>query len=70
MVNRLEGNIYARPDERLLDVMNKEGRFLAMTDVVIKSISGKEMDHTDFLLVNCGQIVWAMERILEDDPPK
>ena len=67
LVNRIEGNIYARPSDRLLDVLNKGESFIAMTDVVVKSLQGKVLSHADFLLVNTEHIVWVRQQAIDDD---
>ncbi len=67
LVNRIEGNIYARPDERLADVLNKKHQFIPMTDVIVKSLQGKELYRSDFLLINSQQVVWLLQREIDED---
>ena len=62
LLNRIEGNIYIRPDERSKDAVNTDEQFIAMTDVSISNTQGKKIFDSDFLLVNRDHIVWIFPR--------
>ena len=56
----IHGKIHVRPEERLSDELNKEGNFLAITNVVIYGSEGQIMYETDFLSINRAQIIWIL----------
>ncbi|OGO34561.1 MAG: hypothetical protein A2W35_06065 [Chloroflexi bacterium RBG_16_57_11] len=60
LTNRIHGNIYVRPGERIKDQINQEDMFLAVTDAIIYDLSGEELYHCDFLLVNRAHLIWLM----------
>lgn len=60
LVHRLEGQVYAQPEERIKDAINSDDRFVAVTDVTIYNSQGKKIYESDFLLVNSDQIVWMI----------
>jgi hypothetical protein len=54
--HQLEGTIYIRPDERLIDMVNSADEFIAVTDV---SIIGSNNDFdTDFLTLSKSNTIW------------
>jgi hypothetical protein len=58
--NRIRGNIYVRPAERIKDQINREDMFLAVTDAIIFDPAGEELYHSNFLLVNREQLIWML----------
>lgn len=58
--NRIRGNIYVRPGERIKDQINQEETFLAVTDAVLYDLAGQELYRGDFLLVNREYLVWLL----------
>ena len=58
--NRIRGNIYVRPAERIKDQINQEDMFLAVTDAIIFDLAGEELYHSDFLLVNREHLIWLL----------
>jgi len=58
--NRIRGNIYVRPGERIKDQINLEDMFLAVTDAILYDLTGEELYRSDFLLVNREQLIWLM----------
>jgi Family of unknown function (DUF6812) len=58
--NRIRGNIYVKPGERIKDQINQEDLFLAVTDAILYDLAGEELYHADFLLVNREQLVWLL----------
>lgn len=60
LIHRIEGQIYARHEERVKDAINDKENFLAVTDGTIFNSQGKEIYKSDFMLVNSDQIVWII----------
>jgi len=58
--NRIRGNIYVRPAERIKDQINQEDMFLAVTEAIIFDQAGEELYHCDFLLVNREHLIWLL----------
>jgi hypothetical protein len=58
----IEGNIYIRPGERLLDDINQGENFLAVTDATISQTNGKVLHRTNFMAVNRTQILWLLSK--------
>jgi hypothetical protein len=56
--NRIQGNIYVRPDERVKDQINQAEMFLAVTEAIVYDLSGEELFRCEFLLVNREQLIW------------
>lgn len=56
--NRIRGNIYVRPGERIKDQINQEDEFLAVTDAILYDLSGEELYRRDLLLVNKAHLIW------------
>jgi hypothetical protein len=64
--NRIKGNLYVRPGERIKDQVNQEEMFLAVTEAVVCGLSGEELYRSSFMLVNREQLIWLMP---EDQGP-
>ncbi len=60
ILHRIEGEMYARVDERMKDAVNKNDQFVAVTNATVFSLQGKELAKANFLLVNRDQIVWMI----------
>jgi Family of unknown function (DUF6812) len=58
--NRIRGNIYVKPGERIKDQLNQEDLFLAVTDAILCDLTGEELYRADFLLVNREQLIWLL----------
>jgi hypothetical protein len=61
--NRIRGNIYIRPGERIKDQINQEDEFLAVTDAILYDQSGEELYRGDFLLVNKAHLIWLAPEV-------
>jgi hypothetical protein len=60
--NRIHGNLHARENERIKDVLNANEIFIALTQVHILDIHGTlELAKSDFLAINRNNIVWVIE---------
>ena len=65
--NRIHGMIHVRHESRLKDELNNEETFMAVTDVTIYDLSGKEQEYQrGFLAINRASIVWLV-LAAEDD---
>jgi hypothetical protein len=59
-VNRIRGNIYVRPGERIKDQISQENDFLAVTEAILYDFAGEELYRSDFLLVNKAHLIWIL----------
>lgn len=59
-LNKITGKIYLVPENRLIDELNSESKFLAVTDSQIFSMEDKILYSSEFLSVNCDQIIWVL----------
>lgn len=58
--NRIRGNIYVRPGERIKDQINQEDMFLAVTEAILYDLTGEELYRGDFILVNREHLIWLL----------
>ena len=58
--NRIRGNMYVRPGERIKDQINQEEQFLAVTEAILYDLAGEELYRCDFLLVNREYLIWLL----------
>lgn len=56
----IEGRIHIQPGERLKDGINQNEPFIAITDAVIRDLSGKEVYRGDFMAVNRSHVIWLL----------
>lgn len=63
-LERIEGNAYLIPDNRLLDMLNTDSQnFIAISDAKVYSLKdGRLLSEADFLAVNKEQIVLIVEK--------
>jgi hypothetical protein len=59
-VQKIEGKIHIRPDERIKDEMDRPEAFLAVTDATIFNADGTQMISSHFLTLNRAQIIWII----------
>ena len=55
---RIVGDMHVRPTERFKDEVNKDERFIAVTDAQVFNSRGEVIYQTDFMTVNLDQVVW------------
>jgi hypothetical protein len=71
ITNRIHGSIYVRPGERLKDELDQSTQFVAVTDAVIFGLSGDEIAHAEFMIINIDQLVWLIpEQNLDQSRPE
>lgn len=58
-LNRIEGKIFVRPDERIKDEMDRPDPFLAVTEARIYALDGIPITKAPFIAVNRAQIIWV-----------
>lgn len=63
---RIRGNVHVRRGDRLSDELNRENKFLAVTDAEIFSQAGELLYITDFLAINREHIVWLMPLVEQE----
>ena len=56
----IRGYVHVRKDERLSDELNKDYRFIAVTNAEIYNPQGETLYTSDFLVVNREHIVWLL----------
>ena len=59
-VHRIEGNVHIRPDERILDEIDRQDPFLPVTEAVIYNSDGTIFASTHFVALNRTQINWIL----------
>jgi len=60
--HRIEGNLYACLDERLIDALNKDEQYIAVTNAVVYNARGQQLYQSDFLVINRDHIVWIIPK--------
>jgi len=58
--NRIRGNVYIRPGERIKDQINQDDTFLAVTEAILYDLAGEELYRSSFLLVNREYLIWLL----------
>ena len=58
ITGRIHGHVYLRPDQRLVDEMNGDDHFLAVTNAEVYGPSGEVEHLSRFLTLNKNQVVW------------
>lgn len=58
--NRITGTVFYRPDDRLIDELNKTETFLAVTDAKILDENNNSLFEAKFLTVSIQQIIWIL----------
>ena len=59
-VSRIQGNLYVRLSDRVTDELNRNEKFLAVTDAVIYDLQGQKIYDAEFMLVNSDQVIWIV----------
>ncbi|MEJ2597611.1 MAG: hypothetical protein P8Z00_04720 [Anaerolineales bacterium] len=59
-MQRIKGQVYVKPDERVKDELNNPERFLAVTDANVYDQGGILINQCAFIAVNRDQIVWLI----------
>jgi len=54
----IHGHMYLRPGDRLIDEMNREDRFVAVTGALIYGANGEALQQAEFLTLNKAHVVW------------
>ena len=62
LAHRIEGDLYARLEERFIDALNKDEQFIAVTDAVVYNARGQQLYQSDFLVVNRDHVVWMIPK--------
>jgi hypothetical protein len=56
----IRGNIHIRTDERVKDELDRDKKFLAITDATISDANGKMLHEKKFVAIQKKQIVWVI----------
>ena len=59
LTGQIRGDVYIHPDHRLIDEMNGEAGFIAVTDAEVFGPAGEAAYQAAFLTVNKRQVVWV-----------
>ena len=60
LVSRIQGNLYVRLSDRVTDELNRDDKFLAVTDAEIYDLQGQKIYDAEFMLVNSDQVIWIL----------
>ena len=60
LVSRIQGNLYVRISDRVTDELNRDEKFLAITDATIYDLQGQKIYDAEFMLVNSDQVIWIV----------
>lgn len=60
ITHQIEGTIYTRHDERIIDELMNENQFLAVTDAVIYDMNNEALIECEFLSLNKAHIIWII----------
>jgi hypothetical protein len=58
--HKISGTIYLAPENRMIDELNSNGQFLAVTNANILSQDDIKLYESEFLSVNLNQIIWIL----------
>jgi hypothetical protein len=56
----MSGHMHVRRDQRVKDELDRDEKFLALTDVHVQGPDGQTLFHCPFLAVKRDHIVWVM----------
>ena len=56
----IRGEIHVRPNARVIDELNGQERFIAVTEAVVYNNLNEEIYRTNFLVVNVKHILWII----------
>jgi uncharacterized protein DUF6812 len=56
----LRGRIHVRRDQRIIDELDVDENFIALTDVTVISADGQTLFQSPFLAVHRSHIVWVL----------
>jgi hypothetical protein len=59
LTHRIQGIIYVKHDERLIEELNRS-LFIAVTQAIVFNTQGTALYHSDFLTINREHIVWII----------
>lgn len=62
ITHTIEGNVFVRKGERLIDELGTCDQFLAVTDAVVRDHAGEMLYSSDFLTVNRDHVVWILPK--------
>lgn len=60
LVSRIQGNLHVRIDERVKDELNRDEKFLAITDAIIYNLQGQKIYDAEFMLINSDHVIWIV----------
>ena len=60
LVSRIHGNLHVRISDRVTDELNRDEKFLAVTDATIYDLQGQKIYNAEFMLVNSDQVIWIV----------
>jgi hypothetical protein len=59
-MNKIHGEIYVRPNERIKDELDRSEQFLAVTNAIVYNAQDAEIYRSDFLTLSLNHIVWLI----------
>jgi hypothetical protein len=58
--HRMIGFLHIQPETRMKDELDKSTQFIAFTDARVIDENGKELNFTNFLLINRDHVIWII----------
>jgi len=68
LTGRITGEVHVRLQKRLKDELNRDEKFIAVTDAVVTNTRGEVVYRADFMAVNRDQILWLSPHEKKKDP--
>jgi hypothetical protein len=56
----IRGDIFVRPEDRLKDELNRDEKFIAVTNATVLNQNGEVLYRCNFLNINCDQVIWII----------
>jgi hypothetical protein len=61
IAHRITGLIHVRPEQRMKDELDKDEKFMAVTDATVYSMQGEILQKCDFLAIQRSQIIYVVQ---------
>lgn len=62
LTHQVEGTVFVKRGDRLIDELNNTDQFLAVTDAVVLNTKGEQLYKCEFLTVNTSHIIWLLPK--------
>lgn len=58
--HQIRGYLHVRPDDRIIDELDRGGKFVAVTEAVVFDAAGNIIAENEFMVVNREHILWVI----------